>query len=273
MRESAFARRHVMKQVCLSVGVVLCLFLCAGAQSLTGAKKDKFDLFLSTGYGFKLGGRSVGASTTRNAGPPGQNPLLMKEDHFMDYGRGIKVEGGASYKLIERLYGQLALCYSFGVPGITKKVEVIGDYAQTEKYSFSMFGVKALVKPMFRVFDILDMYTNFGIGLFFGYSSAEITRIGTNAYTQKAEDSNAPALGYVGAIGVEYPINESVILYGDIYGEMVSFTMKKTEYSASTGTESDNVQYYQEDVTDRTTPPKTPGTNLAIRAGVRFPIF
>jgi hypothetical protein len=262
-----------MKQAHLCVGMVLCLLLCAGAQAQTGVKRDKFDLFLSTGYGFKLGGRSVGASTTRNAGPAGQNPLLMKEDHFIDYGRGIKIEGGASYKLIERVYGQLALCYSFGVPGITRKEDVIGDHTTTEKFSFSMFGVKALVKPTFRVFDILDMYTNFGIGLFFGYSSSDITRIGTGAYTEKAEDSNAPALGYIGAVGVEYPINESVILYGDIYGEMVSFTMTKTVYSASTGTASDNVEYYQEDVTDRTTPPKTPGTNLAVRAGVRFPIF
>lgn len=256
-----------MKRIFSCVIVFLCMasFVCA-----QGLKKDRFDLFLATGYGINVGGLDVGPSTTQNG--PGTTPI-SKEDHYLNYGRGIKIEGGASYKLIEHLYGQFALCYNFGIPGITRTEEVIGSYTLTEKYSFGMFSVKALVKPMFRVFDLLEMYTNFGMGLYFASSSADISRIGINAYTQKAEDSNSPSLGFIGAIGVEYPINESVILYGDIYGEMVSFTMTKTVYSESNPPDLDRINYYQQDVTDRGTPPKTPGTNVAIRVGVKFPIF
>ena len=253
--------------------VWLPVLLIAGIVSAEhSAQEKKFDLFLTTGYGFGVGGQYLASSTTTSNGA-----LTSREDHYENFGWGIKIEGGADYKLMDRLFAQGALCYSFGVPGIKNVVEDVGADKTTVDYGWSLFGFKALLKPTFQVFDLLDVYTEFGFGLYFAISGASLETSGPDFdYTAKAEDSNNPAFTVVGAIGVDYPINASVIAYGEIYCEQMSFTTTQTQYTNSTypgAPYNNHTVYYQEDVTDRNPPPKIPGTNIAIRVGVRFPIF
>jgi hypothetical protein len=252
--------------------MIAVLLLACGCLARYGAEK-KFDLYVTTGYGFGVGGRYVGPSETYNGAV-----LTTREDHYQNFGWGIKLEGGADYLLMDKLFVQGGLCFNFGVPGISNVLDNPGVEKTTVNYGWTTIGIKALIKPTFQLFDLFNVYTGFGLGLYFAMSSADITSSTPGGdFSSKAIDSNNPALAFIGSLGVEYPLNEFCILYGELYCEQMSFTTTKTEYTNSTfpggNTYIDHIVYYQEDVTDRAPPPKTPGTNIAIRAGVRFPIF
>ena len=249
--------------------MIAVLLLACGCLARYGAEK-KFDLYLTTGYGFGVGGNYIGMSQTKVGGLP-----TMEEDHYQNFGWGIKLDGGVDYLLMDKLYVQGGLCVNFGVPGISNVLDDGAGSKTTVNYGWSTFGIKALVKPTFQLFDLFDVYTGFGLGLYFAMSGADIksTTLGGD-FSSKAVDNNNPALAFIGSLGIEYPLNENIILFGELYCEMMSFTTTKTAYSNSTAPfYIDHIVYYQEDVTDRNPPPKTPGTNIAIRAGVRFPIF
>jgi opacity protein-like surface antigen len=256
-----------IKAACLPI---LLLVGIVSADHSTDQKK--FDLFLATGYGFGVGGYYSGASRTYSG-----TTLMDREDHYENFGWGIKVEGGADYLLMDHVYGLAAINYSISaVPGTENKQDILGTSTTSEKFHWSVFGTKLGIKPTFKVLDLLDVYTTFGIGLYFASSGADLkmTESAGGVSTSKAEDSNNPAMTLIAAIGVEYPISESVIAYGEINCEQMSFTTTKTEYSNSVGGfYNDYVVNYQEDVTDRNPPPKIPGTNIALRVGVRFPLF
>ena len=257
-----------------SAGIMIAVLLLAcGCLARYGAEK-KFDLYVTTGYGFGVGGSYLDASQTYN----GAGTLTLRDDHYRNFGWGIKLDGGADYLLMDKLFVQGGLCFNFGVPGISNVFDNPGVEKTTVNYGWTTIGIKALVKPTFQLFDLFNVYTGFGLGLYFAMSWADITSSTPGGdFSSKAVDSNNPALAFIGSLGVEYPLNEFCILYGELYCEQMSFTTTKTEYTNSTfpggSTYIDHIVYYQEDVTDRAPPPKTPGTNIAIRAGVRFPIF
>jgi hypothetical protein len=246
--------------------------LAASAGSYSAPKDKKFDLFLTTGYGFGVGGYQ---DSTRDFSATYSPDITGREDHYRNFGWGMKIEGGADYKLMDHVYGQAALNYSFSaVPGTKNVQDVTGVATSSIDYHWSIFGIKAGIKPTFQILDLLDVYTNFGIGLYFASSGADLeATAGGITSTSKATDSNTPSLTFISAIGAEYPITESVIVYGEINCEQMSFTTTKTEFSQSTGGFVDRVVNYEEDATDRPPPPKIPGTNVALRVGVRFPIF
>ncbi|HUI92140.1 MAG TPA: hypothetical protein VLX68_07835 [Chitinivibrionales bacterium] len=245
------------------------LMLAAGCFAKYGPEK-KFDLYITTGYGFGVGGSYLDPSQTFDAGS-----LIKREDHYRNFGWGIKLEGGADYLLMEKLAVQGGLCFNFGVPGISSIQDDGVGTKTTANYGWTTFGIKALLKPKFQVFDLFDVYTGFGIGLYFAFSSADITQTtATTNYSVKAIDGNNPALAFIGSLGAEYPLTESIILYGELYCEQMSFTTTQTTYSNSTFPNSYiKPVYYHEDEAGSPPPPKTPATNVAIRVGVRFPLF
>jgi len=256
----------------LKAAWVSVLLIAGVASAYHSTDEKKFDLFVTTGYGFGVGGLYSGSSRTFSG-----TTLMDREDHYQNFGWGIKIEGGADYLLMDHVYGLAAINYSFSaVPGTENKQELIGTSTNSEKFHWSVFGTKLGIKPTFKVLDLLDVYTTFGIGLYFASSGADLkeTDVGGGVSTSKAEDSNNPALTFIAAIGVEYPINANVIAYGEINCEQMSFTTTKTDYTNSVGGFfDDHIVNYQEDVTDRNPPPKIPGTNIALRVGVRFPLF
>ncbi len=263
-----------MKAVAAVFCAVMCLAQAAPAGSYGASQEKKFDLFLTTGYGFGVGGyhdRNTDFSSTISNGN-----LVSREDHYRNFGWGIKIEGGADYKLMDHVYGLAAFNYSFSaVPGTDNVQEITGISKTYVNYNWSVFGMKVGVKPTFQVLDLFNVYTNFGMGLYFAGSGADLKTTsdlgGTS--TSKAKDSDRPAMTFIGAIGAEYPITESIIAYGEINCEQMSFTTTKIEYTQSNGLYADHVVNFEEDVTDRQSPPKIPGTNIALRIGVRFPIF
>jgi hypothetical protein len=250
-----------------------CLLTAAPNESKT------FDLYLTGGYGFGMGGRELATSIKR------QNAsVLEQKDHYINFGGGVKVEGGAGYRLMEHLGCQVGVAGSFGVPGVTREenISIINkiDYVK-EEYSFSTLGIKALLKPTFQVLDLFDVYTDFGVGLFFAFSSVKRSSYDENPptydYHATRKDNNYPAVALLGAIGAEYPVHPNVILFGEIYCESMSFMTYQSKitdsnYPSNTGWENQTINY-EKNATDRATPPETPGTNVAIRIGARFPLF
>jgi len=235
------------------------------------AEQKTFDLYLTTGYGFGAGGRFIGSSQTYDG-----LTLVSRKDHYQNFGQGIKIEAGMDYLASEKLYVQAGFSYSIGVPIIEQKITAVGTSTDI-KYSWSTIGIKALAKPTFQLLDLFDVYAGFGIGLYFAISSCDIKVVaGSVENTAKGEDSNNPAFAIIGSLGLEYPIVENVIAFFEVYSEQMSFTTTKTEYthsSFSTGPYTNHTEYYQKDVTDREPPPKIPGSNVALRIGVRVPIF
>lgn len=253
-----------------SAGITIAILLLAcGCLARYGVEK-KFDLYATLGYGFGVGGRYAGASETTIPNTPAK-----REDHYQNFGWGIKLEGGADYLLMENLYGQAGLCYSIGVPWFDNVTDD-GTTRTTVSCHWSTLGIKALLKPTFKFLDLFDVYTGFGLGLYFAFSSADIKQTPTN-YSAKEVDGNNPVLAFIGSLGVEYPLTESIIMYGELYCEQMSFTMTKTDYTNSSFPKGDpyapRTVTYHEDENGSPYPPKTPGTNVAIRVGMRFPIF
>jgi hypothetical protein len=251
--------------------LIIAGIVAAGYQS----QEKKFDLFLATGYGFGVGGYQNAAEDFSSTISDGN--LISREAHYRNFGWGIKIEGGADYKLMDHVFGQAAFTYGFSaVPGTENVHEVMNASETSAKYYWSVYGIKAGIKPTFQILDLLDMYTNIGIGLYFANSGVDlrITTIGGSESTSKGRDSNNPAMTLIGAIGAEYPINESVIAFAEVNFEQMSFTTTKTSFTQSSGVfYSDHTVNYQVDATDRSAPPKIPGSNVALRVGVRFPLF
>ncbi len=238
-----------------------------------GAEKDNFDLFAVAGAGIGMGGLNVGPTTTM-AGIE----LTKKQDNFLNFGSGLKLEGGAEFKLMPHLYGQGALSYTNGLWGINQVNDITGVDKVTDQYFYSMFGVKALVKPTFQVLDLFTVYTGFGVGLFFSWLT--INRTETSAagdFSARADDSQWPSVGLIGSLGVEYPLTHAIVLFGELQCEAMNFTTSQRTISKSTYPEgsdwSNQIINYETNAVDRDTPANTPGTNLGIRVGVRFPLL
>ncbi len=257
-----------MKRFAILAAVVL-----AACGAAVGQQKETFDIYGVLGYGFGIGGRDLGASQTFSGGT-----LTEKTDNYINYGAGLKIEGGASYKLMQHLYGQAALCYSNGLFGIKKDVNQVGVDEVTDQYSFSTFGIKVLAKPTFQVFDLFNAYTSFGIGLYFAFSSIDHKET-AGGMSARADDSNWPSLAFTGALGLEYPLNRSVVLFGEVYCEEMGFmlherTVSNSNYPAgdpwANGTTTFEANSKDPNIK---TPENIPGSNAAIRVGVRIPLL
>lgn len=258
-----------MKRFAILAAVVL-----AACGAAVGQQKETFDIYGVLGYGFGIGGRDLGASETWAGGA-----LTQKTDNYINYGAGLKIEGGASYKLMQHLYGQAALSYSNGLWGIKQDtVNFEGNNnTVTNQYSFSTLGIKVLAKPMFQVFDLFNAYTSFGVGLYFAFSSID-HKESNGGLSARADDSNWPSLAFVGALGLEYPLNRSIILFGEVYCEEMGFMLHERTVSNSNidnGPWVNGTTTYEANSKTQTisTPENIPGSNAAIRVGVRIPLL
>lgn len=240
------------------------------SSSVSVDDERRFGLFAAFGYGFPVGGRHVADSDLLN---PEED-----EDHFLNYGQGIKVEGGVSFRFLENVRARFGFQFSGGVPRIERVEEVeipaLGMTRTVVDYRWSMFGIKALVAPRFEVFDLLDMYTGAGVGVFFTSSSFEVTQ--NDGDGAKGEVDNAPTVGFLGLFGIDFPIADNIMLFGELNLEAMRVATKKQrvyESDFGSGEFEDETEHFEDDVTDREPRPRTPGTNVALRAGVRFDLF
>jgi hypothetical protein len=239
---------------------VLCALLClvpqaASAGSYRAASDKSLSIIGSFAGGFGLGGFYQGSLETMSGGV-----VTDRKDQYVNYGEGIKLEAGAQYRLMDHLDCQGVLGYTWGVPVIK-----VTNGNQTETYSKSMFGIKVLAMPKVQVLDLIDVYAGFGFGLFFGFMSWE-----NPATAFKGEYKTNPAFAWCGSLGAEYPIMTELIAYGELGMEMMNFNVMRSRSTDS----SLEMVYEQNSTALNIRPPlKIPGSNIALRVGVRFPIF
>jgi opacity protein-like surface antigen len=231
---------------------------------------SRFGLFAALGYGFPVGGRYLGDSElSREAG----GDPVEEEDHFINVGQGMKIEAGVSYRFLERVRARVGVQFSGGVP----RVEIVEENparVTTENYRWAMWGIKALVVPRFEVLELLDMYTGAGLGVFFTSASYNVTR--TGGLTAQVDFENSPTIGFLGLFGVDFPIADNIVLFGELNLEAMRVTTREARIHDSDfdhGEYRAETIYYEDDATDREPRPRTPGTNVALRAGVRFDLF
>jgi hypothetical protein len=248
-----------VKKTSMFVVVVLSMTTALFAQGKTDNNSKTISLCGSIAYGFGMGGQWIDQSVSING-------LAVQErsDKYLNYGDGFKLELGGLYKLMENLDGQAVFCYNSGTPSIKAVTQRVNSLV-TNIYSADMLGFKVMALPRVKIFDLLDMYTGFGMGLYFASLSWT-----NSATTYQGNFRTSPALAFCGSIGVNYPVYNDLIVYGEIAIEQMSFT-RTSKLDAETG---DQTTYEQDsNANNITAPDKIPGSNIAFRVGVKFPIF
>lgn len=256
--------------------------------------EKKFSLYLAVGAGFSLGGEYVGPSLelVEQNGPPANN-IVEIDDEYLNLGRGLKIDLGATYRFLEHVDVVAGLNLSLGVP-YTSVEQTYTDNTITPSFSSSLIedykhtqvGLKVLLQPRFKAFDLFDVYIGGGLGLYF--TSVSIEREYSSAgvrYTETVDVDVKAALPFIGRIGAEYPIADRLVIFLDGMYEAMNVTLQKVSLDGTstfpgTGTDQGGldrdpttVETFEKDATDRNAPTKYPASNIAIRLGVRIPLF
>lgn len=253
--------------------------LCIGGIA-AGQEKEMLDVYAVAGAGIGVGGLHVGATQSWTAPEALGGYLTKTTDNYLNFGSGLQLEGGADIRLMQHLYCQAALCYGNGLWGIDQVVvnESASGLTTTDQYSYSTLGIKLLVKPTFQVLDLFTVYTGFGIGLDFAWLTIHHSDVGPGVnLSARADDGQWPAFAFEGSLGLDYPITRSIIIFGELQCEVMNFmtsqrTITNSNYPDGTGWNNQIINY-QTNATDRDPPASTPGTNVGIRVGVRFPLM
>lgn len=254
--------------VAFTVGIFA---ICVTPLFAESENAETFSAFVLTGYGIPSGGVLIG-DTSINAGQ------TEVKDHYINYGEGLKLAGGVNYRIMPNIFGQLSLDFSWKVPSNT----IMDDFNEAPlsieyKHHYSMFGIKTSIIPKFRIFSLIDIYAGCGIGLFFSFHHMDQTNTnGSVTATLTNEYKNAAAFVWSGLVGADFPLSEEWVLFGEICFEQMSFksiSRKKVKNSSNmSAIEFVNDEYQANDLNDPA-PIKYPGSNTALRIGIRRIIF
>jgi hypothetical protein len=249
-----------MNKVSSAVIVFVSMATALFAQGNVDKNSKTFSLCGSIGYGFGIGGQWIDASVKING-----TAVQEKSDKYLNYGDGFKLELGGLYKLMENLDAQAVFSYNAGTPSIKAATERVNSTV-TNTYAANMVGFKVMAIPRVKILDLLDMYSGFGIGLYFASLSWT-----NSAEAYQGNFKTSPALAFCGSIGANYPVYNDLIVYGEIAIEQMSFTVN-SELNGETG---ELINYEQDSKASNgiLPPPKIPGSNVAFRIGAKFPIF
>jgi len=265
-----------------AVAVAAMTATCMGQTST-----KKLSLFADVGYGFGIGGEYFGASTERS-----QGDVTKETDRYLSFGRGLKLQGGASYEVLQNLALAFAFQFSGGVPP-AKTVDVarldVGGIQTTTttetRQHYSQFQLALSARPRFTVADLFDMYVGTGFGVVFTPTHTDATQsvhvvngntVSNTNYSALIEYKTKPAAAFLGCLGAELPLTDMLILFGEVNFEAMTVIVKEEQITKSTMSrydETDPPTIYEQNATDRQEPPKIPGTNWGLKLGVRIPIL
>lgn len=240
------------------------LMLIVAAAIITqcfAEKNEKLEIFGDAGFGFGIGGELYPVS---------------EKDKYLNYGQGFKMDFGARYSLMNNLNAQAQFGMSFGVPKF-EVVNKISTTTNTETFKRNMYGIKLYVVPEFEVLELLTMYTGVGIGFY--WNSLHFTRvtretISSISYSEEGKIVSSPALGFTGFLGADFPLAKRITLFSQIGFDLVSFKWKEEVIEkAPTASRIGTSIFYRNNDGSNPPPPKVPGSNWQILAGVRFGIL
>lgn len=259
---------------CAVMGTVT--FLVVAMTVLAEGPDRMGEVSATLGYGFPIGGSHI-ATSERYAVPQSPGVPVEETDHFRNFGSGLKIGVGGGVRLMERVSFTGSVEYTAGVPQIREEDqnEPIGGLLRITRertYHYSTLGLKAMVAPRFEILNLMDMYIGAGLGFFAGFSSWDEQR--SDNTSARVVEKNRPALGFLGACGTEYPLADQVALVAELGLE--AFSVRTTSYTVEESTIPGvriGETNYDDNVTDRAWQPRTPGTNLTLRVGVKYLIF
>lgn len=244
------------------------------ALTIFAQTNEKFNCYGSIGYGFGSGGQLFSSTTIENT------DTTERKDRYLSYGQGVKFDFGLQYFMMENVALQVGFNYTPGVPGIkteySRDVSVAGITSRildsTVEYHRHMFGLKAMVVPRFEILELLDMHTGVGIGFYWNALSYETTRtIADTSQTEKGSIKSAPSLGLNGLIGVDYPLNDLLSLFGEVGFDMTSFRWTKQKIKETGITGNSNGSYnFEKDTPNQRPPLRVSGSSWRLSFGVRY---
>jgi hypothetical protein len=244
---------------------------------------DKVTLHLygMLGYGFPLGGSYIPynpAETdvrtlirhTQSQTVDAQFRLTKTVDKYLNYGQGLKCQLGAEVGFLKNLAGDFSFVYTGGLPFLRVEFEsqAPNGITWTETYKKHCFGITAAIKPKFMFLDLVEVYTGVGIGLYF----TRLTFTNSDPYIGAYDGfiKTRPALGFIGQLGSYYPLNDRLDFKGEIAFEALSF--KTSQYHSTD--QNLTLQYVQNSTAANEYPPvKVPGSNWALKVGIRWKIL
>ena len=256
----------------------------SSTPSYSSSSDKKFSLVGALGWGFSVGG-IIGVW-----GVPGgdfssdtwlNGNLTEVDDDYANFGRGFKIDLGASYALMDNvnLMGAFVMSFAPRAEGVDESTTqpLTTNTIETITVRNAQLGLKVLLVPHFTIFDLLEVGIGAGLGLYFNPASYEyeletITAAGSTKLTEEGDIGTKASLPFIGTIVVEYPISSSLAIFLDLTYEAMNVTIDRIKADKSNLTTPTSVRL-EKDATDRNPPIKVPASNLAIRLGVRIPLF
>lgn len=245
---------HHKKLFCLLVFTTLAI-----AQNY-----ETLNVYGSIGFGIPTGGQLYPSIKTN------QDVVVEEKDSYFNFGRGLKLDLGAQYFVMENIAIQAGLGISGNVPRL-KTFNETSDLKENTTYRSSLWGLKALVVPHFELLELVTMYTGVGIGFFWNsmkYERKDETIMGgevISSVTTKGKIKTSPKFAFLGLAGVNYPLTDLISLYGEVAFEQMSFTIKKQ-------VEGNNTIVFEKD-SNLPSPVRIPGSNWQLRLGVRYSVL
>lgn len=240
--------------------------------------QNVFNVFGSIGAGFKTGGQLISSYSQNSDGA-----IIKREDNYLNYGQGFKIDLGAQYYAMENLALQASFGMSFGIPSFEIKDRVLSlneadslvlvDSNVT--YKRNMYGIKIMAVPRFEVLELIYMYTGVGIGFFWNSLHYETTRTSpTETKNEEGRIISSPTLGLTGMLGADFPVSDIFSIFGEIAFEQLSFKWKERRIEKTNIIPSRvGTVFYNEDDPNNAAPYKVPGSNWQIRIGLRANIL
>lgn len=262
MAKGAYKMKRMKKKI--SVAVTAFFLFVFASSGFTQVMDAKFDIYAIFGWGIPIGGYYIGTSQkVQNVAT-----VLEEKDHYLNYGRGLHLEGGVNFKTMENIKAQISFNYTRNVPATKIEFEntTVSEFNNEDKYSVNLIGFKALLIPYFNAFDLIEMYTGIGIGLFFNKSSIKGSNVVHNQY--EGNIKTKPALAFCSKLGADFPLNDMFSLFGELTFDAMSFRAESMQT-----TSSPNKITFDRNNNTLSAPPKVPGSNFGINIGLRLLIL
>ncbi len=225
---------------------------------------SKFDIYANFGYGIPRSGYYLGESQKFD----NSNVLIEVEDHYFNYGKGLKLGLGTNLKTMENLKVQFSFNYTRSIPSIKVKFEN-SISKNTDKHTYNLFGLNLALIPYFNLFNLLEMYVGVGVGIYFTTLKIESSNNQTNRY--EGYIKTKPALGFCAKLGTDLPLNDVISPFFELSLNQISF--KGKSYRKTSTNEEGRQISFEKDSNTLEAPPKIPGSNFGILLGIRFIIL
>jgi opacity protein-like surface antigen len=246
------------------------------------ADDGTLNIFGNLGWGLGMGGYYIGSTDAYvNSQDAQTNELKSTKDHYMNLGQGLRAEAGAGYMLSSNVEGRASVDVNIGLfapktgkeypPNANNENSVVLEDTANSYYSWS---IKLLAIPQFEVLEMFDMYLGAGLSLSFAGSSYNTTLKRTNnaTYTTAYDREFSPALGFCGIAGMLFPLSEEMSFFTELQFDVVSFQLNNLKYKSHSPPNSNigTPPNYEKNSKNGDAPPKIPGSNVSLRAGIKL---